>query len=56
MLSQIDEFVSIKRFSSLNEEGKQLSLSVWESKEAAAQWRNQIGHRESQKSRPRFLI
>lgn len=42
-------FISVERFASLNEEGKLLSLSVWESEEAAAGWRNQINHRNSQK-------
>ena len=42
-------FISVERFSSLNEEGKLLSLSVWESEEAATEWRNQINHRNSQK-------
>ncbi len=43
-------FISVERFASLNEEGKLLSLSVWESEEAAAAgWRNQINHRNSQK-------
>lgn len=49
MLSKMEGFVSVERFSSLNEEGKLLSLSVWENEEAAARWRNQIAHRESQK-------
>lgn len=42
-------FIRAERFSSLNEEGKLLSLSVWENEEAAAAWRNQINHRGSQK-------
>ncbi|MDR1221847.1 MAG: antibiotic biosynthesis monooxygenase [Tannerella sp.] len=50
MLSQMDGFISIERFSSLNEEGKLLSLSVWENEEAATKWRNQVAHRESQKA------
>ncbi len=49
-LSKMEGFISVERFSSLNEEGKLLSLSVWENKEAAAKWRNQIAHRESQKA------
>ena len=49
-LSEMDGFISSERFSSLNEEVKLLSLSVWENEEAAAKWRNQIAHRESQKA------
>jgi heme-degrading monooxygenase HmoA len=49
-LSKMDGFISSERFSSLNEDGKLLSLSVWESEEAAAKWRNQIAHRQSQKA------
>ena len=33
----------------MNNEGKFLSLSFWESEEAAAGWRNQRNHRRSQK-------
>jgi len=49
-LSKMDGFISSERFSSLNEEGKLLSLSVWENEEAAVGWRNQIAHRQSQKA------
>jgi len=49
-LSQMEGFISAERFSSLNEEGKLLSLSVWENEAAATRWRNHIAHRKSQKS------
>jgi len=49
-LSKMKGFISAERFSSLNEEGKLLSLSVWENEEAAAKWRNHITHRQSQKA------
>jgi heme-degrading monooxygenase HmoA len=49
-LSKMEGFVRAERFSSLNEEGKLLSLSVWENEAAAAKWRNHIAHRESQKA------
>lgn len=49
-LSKMEGFISSERFSSLNEEGKLLSLSVWENEEAATKWRNQIAHRQSQKA------
>ncbi len=50
VLSGMEGFVSVERFTSLQEEGKLLSLSVWENEEAAAKWRNQITHRESQQA------
>jgi heme-degrading monooxygenase HmoA len=49
-LSEMEGFVSVERFSSLNEDGKLLSLSVWENEAAAAKWRNHIAHRKSQKA------
>ncbi|MDR0230585.1 MAG: antibiotic biosynthesis monooxygenase [Dysgonamonadaceae bacterium] len=55
-LSKMEGFISTERFSSLNEEGKLLSLSVWENEETAANWRNQIAHRESQKAGRNFLF
>ena len=48
-LAKMPEFIRVERFASLNEEGKLLSLSVWENEEAAAAWRNQTNHRDSQK-------
>lgn len=48
-LQKIPGFISVERFASVNNEGKFLSLSFWESEEAAAGWRNQVNHRQSQK-------
>ncbi len=48
MLGSIDGFVSAERFTSLNEEGKLLSMNVWESEEAIQNWRNNLKHRMSQ--------
>lgn len=48
-LSQMPGFISVERFESINNPGKFLSLSFWESDEAAAGWRNQVNHRQSQK-------
>lgn len=48
-LVKIPGFISVERFTSLNEEGKLLSLSVWENETAATNWRNQLNHRDSQK-------
>lgn len=42
-------FISVERFASVNNEGKFLSLSFWESEDVAAGWRNQVNHRQSQK-------
>lgn len=44
-LAKMPGFIRVERFASLNEEGKLLSLSVWENEDAAAAWRNQINHR-----------
>ena len=55
-LSKMDGFISAERFSSLNEKGKLLSLSVWESEAAASKWRNQIAHRKSQEAGYNFLF
>lgn len=41
-------FVRSERFSSLVNDGKLLSLSVWENEEAVSKWRNQTEHRMSQ--------
>ena len=49
-LSKMEGFISAERFSSLNEEGKLLSLSVWENEAAVTKWRNHITHRKSQKA------
>ena len=48
-LVKIPGFISVERFASLNEEGKLLSLSIWENETAATNWRNQLNHRDSQK-------
>lgn len=48
-LQKMPGFISVERFASMNNEGKFLSLSFWESEEAAAGWRNQTNHRISQK-------
>lgn len=49
-LLRMPGFISVERFASVNNEGKFLSLSFWESEEeAAAGWRNQVNHRQNQK-------
>ncbi len=47
-LEDFDGFVRSERFSSLINNGKILSLSIWENEEAVNKWRNQIEHRMSQ--------
>ena len=39
-LAKMSGFIRVERFASLNEEGKLLSLSVWENEDAAAAWRH----------------
>ena len=48
LLSDAKGFIRSERFSSLNEEGKLLSLNVWENEEAVEKWRNELHHRTSQ--------
>lgn len=48
-LAKTPGFIRAERFSSLVEEGKLLSLSVWENEECVTTWRNQMAHRMSQK-------
>lgn len=47
-LETIDGFISIERFSSLNEDGKLLSLSFWRDEKAIEDWRNLESHRLAQ--------
>ncbi len=49
LLVGFDGFVRAERFTSLNEEGKLLSMNVWENEEAVERWRNVVEHRMSQK-------
>lgn len=48
-LEQADGFIRSERFSSLATTGKLLSMSVWDSKESVAKWRNLAAHRNSQR-------
>jgi len=47
-LEKIDGFISIERYSSLVEDGKILSLSIWRDEDAVKAWREQIDHRAAQ--------
>lgn len=48
-ISENKGFIRSERFSSLIEERKLLSLSIWENEEELSKWRNQTEHRLSQK-------
>ena len=48
LIENAEGFVRSERFSSLNEEGKLLSINIWESEEALEKWRNEVHHRMSQ--------
>ena len=48
-LAQAQGFLRSERFSSLSAPNKLLSMSVWDSEESAAKWRNQMDHRLCQK-------
>jgi heme-degrading monooxygenase HmoA len=47
-LEKIDGFISVERFSSLVEDGKILSLSIWRDEDAVKAWREQFDHRAAQ--------
>lgn len=47
-LVQIKGFLRSERFSSLTNERKLLSLSIWENEDSANEWRNQLDHRRGQ--------
>ena len=49
-LNSANGFIRSERFSSLVNQRKLLSLSVWESEAAVNNWRNQQDHRNSQKN------
>ena len=49
MLADFEGFIRAERFTSLNEEGKLLSMNVWTDEDAVARWRNVVEHRMSQK-------
>lgn len=49
MLAGFEGFIRSERFSSLNEDGKLLSMNVWTDEAAVERWRNVMQHRMSQK-------
>jgi heme-degrading monooxygenase HmoA len=48
LLEEVDGFISIERFQSLNDKGRILSLSFWRDEAAVATWRNLEAHRAAQ--------
>jgi heme-degrading monooxygenase HmoA len=48
LLDEIEGFISIERFQSLNDENRVLSLSFWRDEAAIAQWRTLEAHRAAQ--------
>jgi heme-degrading monooxygenase HmoA len=48
LLNEIDGFISIERFQSLNDGKRILSLSFWRDEAAIAQWRTLEAHRAAQ--------
>ncbi len=48
MIVDAEGFISAERFQSLNEEGKLLSMSIWENEQAIEKWRNNLQHRMGQ--------
>lgn len=49
LLAGFEGFISAERFSSLNEDGKLLSMNIWTDEAAVERWRNAMQHRMSQK-------
>ncbi|XBX08923.1 antibiotic biosynthesis monooxygenase [Enterocloster clostridioformis] len=49
LLAGFEGFIHAERFSSLNEEGKLLSMNIWTDETAVERWRNVMQHRMSQK-------
>ncbi len=50
MLADVDGFISIERFASLQDPNKILSLSFWEDEQSVEKWRNESMHRHGQAS------
>lgn len=48
ILSGFEGFVRAERFTSLNEDGKLLSMNIWTNEAAVECWRNTLQHRMSQ--------
>jgi len=46
LLSEVDGFISIERFTSLSQPGRILSLSYWRDEASIERWRNLEAHRQ----------
>lgn len=55
-LSQIDGFISIERFSSLQDPNKILSLSYWKDENAVAEWRKLEKHHTAQSKGRKYIF
>ena len=55
-LVNVDGFISIERFQSLNNPHKILSLSTWRDEEAIRLWREQSEHKSTQKEGREMLF
>lgn len=49
ILKDFEGFIDAKRYISLAEDGKILSMNVWENEDALNRWRNVVKHRMCQK-------
>ena len=56
LLDEIDGFLSIERFQSLNDEGKLVSLSFWRDEAAILEWRRMDRHRRAQATGRRTVL
>lgn len=55
-LLQIQGFISIERFQSINDPDKLLSLSFWKDEDSVDQWRKVELHRHAQKEGRQFIF
>lgn len=49
IVQKMDGFISAENYQSLSDENKYFNMSVWDSEENAAKWRNTMDHRQRQK-------
>jgi heme-degrading monooxygenase HmoA len=55
-LANIEGFISIERFQSVNNPGKVVSLSFWKDENSITQWRNSELHRKAQSEGRRTIF
>lgn len=56
LLAGFEGFIAAERYTSLNDEGKLLSMNVWTDETAVERWRNMVEHRLNQKEGRRALF